>query len=308
MHRRISSTLLTLLCVTCLSFGVANAADKILSLVTSNGQNTIVLEQGDSIAIEVRVNDASAIAGASFTVTYDTANLKLESVESNFFGTFVSQDIPTPLDQGYVTVDNTNYYSPIVANNVNGLTGAVTTGTMLAAARVENGAGTNVPIFTLHFILTGNAGTYFVSVIQSKINNTDAGYSADGDLIPFFVGIGDAGTYVTHTVSTVNDASLAISGFIDSDHDDINDGWERANVPTGTTGDPLAVFSKSGDFDHDGYSDYQEYLNRGILDPEGVAFSPTAINAPGGIGYGSSSNSAATIPASLFLLLDLENE
>ena len=116
MHRRISSTFLTLLCVTYLSFGVANAADKTLSLVASNGQSTIVLEQGDSIAIEVRVDDASAIAGASFTVTYDTANLTLASVESNFFDTFVNQNIPTPSDQGFVTVDSTDYYSPLVAN------------------------------------------------------------------------------------------------------------------------------------------------------------------------------------------------
>ena len=306
MHRRIFSTLLTLLCVIYLSFGVANAADKVLSLVTSNGQSTIVLEQGDSIAIEVRVDDASAIAGASFTVIYDTANLTLASVESSFFGTFVNQDIPTPSDQGYVTVDSTDYYSPLMANNVSGLDGDVTTGSMLAAARVDNGAGTDVPLFTLHFTLSGIAGTYPVSVIQSKINNTDAGYSATGDLIPFFVGIDGPGAYLSHDVINVNPASLAISGFVDVDHDDINDGWERANVPLGTTGDLLVVFSKNGDFDNDGYTDYQEYLNRGILDPDGVPFSPTVMNVGGPPIV--DPKGAAKLPATLFLLLDLENE
>jgi hypothetical protein len=311
MHRRIFSTLLTLLCVAYLSIGVANAADKTLSLVSSSGQSTIAVEAGAPIAVEVRVDNALAVAGASFTVTYDTANLTLTNVESVFFGTFVSQSIPTPLDQGYVTVDSTNYYSPIVDNSVSGLSAAVTTGSMLAAARIDNGTGLNATLFTLHFTLTGNVGTYPINIIQSKINNVDAGYSAEGDLIPFLVGIDEAnGTYPAHNVITVNSATLVISPvFTDTDEDLIDDYWETSNTPPGTIGDALDVYSNNGaDYDKDGYSDYQEYLNRNILDPDGAAFNPTVVNAADGVGYIAPSNGGATIPTTLFLLLDLENE
>jgi hypothetical protein len=290
--------------------GVANAADKTLSLVSSSGQSTISVETGEPIAIEVRIDDASAVAGASFTVTYDTANLVLTSVESAFFGTFVSQNIPTPSGQGYVTVDSIDYDSPIVDNIVDGLSSAVTTGSMLAAARVDNGTGANVTLFTLHFTLTGNAGTYPVSIIQSTINNVDAGYSASGELIPFLIGIDAPDTYLSHTVSTIHSASLAIDPvFTDNDVDDIDDYWETTNAPDGTpVEDLLNVFSKNGDYDKDGYSDYQEYLNRHTLDPGEVAFNPTVKNAAGGTGYIAPSNGGATIPATLFLLLNSENE
>jgi hypothetical protein len=293
--------------------GVANAADKTLSLVSSSGQSTITVNEGDPIAIEVHINDASAVAGASFTVTYDTTNLTLTNVESAFFGTFVSQSIPTPLDQGYVTVDSTNYYSPIVDNSVNGLSGDVTTGSMLAAARVDNGTGLNGKLFTLHFTLTGAVGSYPINIIQSKINNVEAGYSAEGDLIPLLVGIDDStGTYPTHNVPTVLAASLIINsaGFVDNDTDDIDDSWETDNAPDGTpVGSLLTVFSKFGDYDNDGYSDYQEYLNRNITDPEGAAFDPTAINAAGGEGYiAPPANGGAKISPILFLLLESENK
>ncbi|WP_136808907.1 hypothetical protein [Desulfosediminicola flagellatus] len=308
MQRRICSSLFALLCVTSLSFGVAHAEDKTLSLVSTTGQSKITVNEGDPIAIEVRIDNASIVAGASFTVTYDTANLALTSVDSSFFGTFVSQNIPTPSGQGYVTVDNKDYDRPIVDNTVSGLQSSVTTGSMLAAAKVENGTGLNVKLFTLNFTLTGSPGTYPVSIIQSKISNTDAGYSADGEFIPFLVGIGTSGTYPAHSVSTVNPASLVISpAILDADGDKIDDDWEIANVPLGTPGDPLDVFSENGDYDEDGYSDYQEYLNRDSQDPEGNAFDPTVVNAPGGDGYGMQSDGSAIVPA-LLIMLDLENE
>lgn len=263
----------------------ANAADKILSLVSSSGTSTINGERGDTVSVEIRVNDASTIAGASFTVTYDTASLSLSSVNSSFFGTFINQSIPTPSNQGYVTVDSKNYYSPLVENPVSNLSGIVTTGSMIAAARVDNGAGINATLFTLQFNLIGSAGTYPVSIVQSKISNTNAGYSASGELIPFLVGIGPSDTYPAHTVSTVNAASIVIA-FVDSDGDGIDDNWERDHVPAGT--DPsvaLTIFSQNGDLDGDGYSDYQEYLNDGTNDPLGNPYDPNVYNSSGGVGY-----------------------
>jgi hypothetical protein len=307
MQRRICSILLALLCVTYLSFGVANAADKALSLISTTGQSIISVTAGEPVVIEVRVNDASTVAGASFTVTYDTANLALTRVESDFFGSFANQNIPTPSNQGYVTVDNKNYDTPIVESTVSNLQGDIATGSMFAAARVDNGTGINVKLFTLSFT-AGSPGVYPISVVQSKINNTDAGYSASGELIPFLVGIGPSGTYPTHTV-TVNSASIVIDPeLVDIDADLIDDTWEKANVPIGTTGNLLGVFSKDGDYDEDGYSDYQEYLNRDLRDPEDGLYDPVEVNTQGGVGYVSPSNGINVLPAILQLMLDQENE
>jgi len=79
--------------------------------------------------------------------------------------------------------------------------------------------------------------------------------------------------------------------FEDTDGDDINDNWERANVLPGTDSEiALKIFSASGDFDKDRYSDLQEYENRGITDPEGATFDPWLLMLPGG-----QDTSAATV-------------
>lgn len=285
MHKRNISAAIPLLLILWLCVSTAGAADKELSLFHGTGVSTLNVITGDTITLNVVIDDASVVAGASFTVTYDTTNLTLDSVESTFFGTFVSQSIPTPSDQGYVEVDGQQFFSPIVDNVVSGLTqSSVATGSMLAAARVDNGSGTNVAIFSLSFIANG-AGTFPVTIVQSKLNNADAGYNPDGEFIPFFVGIVETDSYTTHDVPTINGATLVVGDFVDTDGDGIDDNWEIANLPDGYTGDPLDAFSRNGDYDGDGYSDYDEYLNRYILDPLGKPFNPTVVNAPGGIGY-----------------------
>ena len=59
----------------------------------------------------------------------------------------------------------------------------------------------------------------------------------------------------------------------DTDQDGIPDAWEQLYFP-GTAG--LVILSATGDYDHDGYSDYQEYLN---------GTNPTVQDPPGGPGY-----------------------
>lgn len=273
-----------LLCAT-----MADAADKTLSIVSSAGSSALVVDRGDLIALEVRVDDGSAVAGASFTITYDAANLSLSSVESVFFDTFVNQNIPTPNNnQGYITIDedgtSVNYYSPLVDNPVSGLNAPVTTGNMLAGARVDNGTGTDVTLFTLNFELTGDTGAYQIDIIQSTVDNIDAGYDGGGETIPYLIGI-DGSAYIAHNVTGTSSCSLTVNP-VDSDGDGIDDQWERDHVPPGTpAGEELDVFTATGDYDHDGYSDVQEYQNRNETDPLEFSYDPTVKNAPGGTGY-----------------------
>ena len=73
------------------------------------------------------------------------------------------------------------------------------------------------------------------------------------------------------------------TGYIDYDTDDdgLLDAWEVTHFGDLTTADGTT------DYDRDGYSDLQEYLNGlgGETDPQGGRYDPTKFNAPGGTGY-----------------------
>lgn len=292
---RICKNLFTLLCVIFLWVNVASAANKILSLVDGTDSHVITGNVGDTVVVEVHIDDAASVAGASFTVTYDTDNLSLNSVTSTFFKTFVLQGLLNPPeDLNYITVDGVKYYRPLVSNDIS-------TGTMIAAARFDNGGGTDVNLFNLSFELTGVPGTYPISIIASTIDNEAAGYAPGGETIPLLVGI-DGDSYPTHNVTSVIEANITI--FIDIDGDGIDDNWEIAHIPPGTpAGTELNVFTATGDYDHDGYSDLQEYLNRGELDPDDQTYDPVVINAPGGPGYVPPTNPVNPINPAINLLL-----
>lgn len=87
--------------------------------------------------------------------------------------------------------------------------------------------------------------------------------------------------------------------FIDSDSDGVDDTWEIYYFNNLTTAD------QTSDFDKDGYTDLQEYLNNLVAepDPQGNYYDPMVKNAAGGTGY-----SRVSIAPILLLLLLEENE
>ncbi|CAK8725433.1 Parallel beta-helix repeat (Two copies) [Candidatus Electrothrix laxa] len=89
----------------------------------------------------------------------------------------------------------------------------------------------------------------------------------------------DMGAYGDSTVSLINDTATAM--FTDTDNDGIDDYWELLFFGNLTTAD------ETSDFDQDGYTDLQEYLNNQnhYTDPQGVSFDLSAVNEPGGEGY-----------------------
>jgi hypothetical protein len=78
---------------------------------------------------------------------------------------------------------------------------------------------------------------------------------------------------------------VLLGAAVDSDGDGINDNWEMYYFGNLTTA------NRSSDFDRDGYSDLQEYLNNlnGETDPNGGVYNPKVKNASGGTGYDPSS-------------------
>ncbi len=87
------------------------------------------------------------------------------------------------------------------------------------------------------------------------------------------------GAYGGSTAELINTAATAISA--DTDQDGIDDTWELLFFSDLTTAD------STSDYDRDGYSDLQEYLNNlhRYVDPNGTAFDLTEANEAGGEGY-----------------------
>ncbi len=276
------------------------AAMPVLAETFTVGSGTVY--PGETVSIDVTVDTGANTAGAAFKVTYNSEKLTLDSVSSTYFGTFASQNIsPTSIE-----VDGETYTQPIIENKV-------TNGSMIAGARTETDGTTPDPIlFTLNFSTPDEAtpDDYPIGIVESVLNNPAAGYDTD-TAIPMLVGYSDNGTPGDPTDDTyppvvpnpgiVEGTITIVIQLIDTDGDGIDDNWEIANVPPNTTpGTELDIFSATGDFDDDGYTDYQEYLNRNETDPEGGSYDPTVINPPYGTGY---TTDTTVLPAIYHLLL-----
>ncbi|MCI5167187.1 MAG: right-handed parallel beta-helix repeat-containing protein [Candidatus Electrothrix sp. GM3_4] len=98
------------------------------------------------------------------------------------------------------------------------------------------------------------------------------GQSLDGEPV-------DMGAYGGSTAQLINTAATAM--LADTDQDGIDDAWEMLFFGNLTTA------NSTSDYDRDGYSDVQEYLNNlhRHVDPDGTAFDLSAANEPGGEGY-----------------------
>jgi len=298
--------------------------------VTLTVQDIPVQSGSTNVPVPIKVSSDALLAGASFTISYSEA-LIFKGVESTYFDTFLAQgfvagDRPAcdldgdgVLDPGECDTDGNGtpdagevFEQPLIVSAddtvVSGKKEA-----MIAAARVDvpNPAATDTIILTLYFDtpLSTEAASYEVNVKRSQILNPSAGY-ATATVIPMLVGYDAAQStpadkYPEIIVSNVPAHPGVLTGTLtatdgDTDNDDIPDQWELANVPAGTN-DPLTYFSKTGDKDGDGYSDYQEYLNRNETDPAGNSYSPTVVNAPKGTGY--ESKISGSMPAINFMLL-----
>jgi len=202
---RVAKTLLTAISVLVLICGaVANAFGVTLTVGDAEVNNSL----NNSVAIDVIIDDPSAIAGAAFTLSYDTQALELVAVESDFFAPFVDQfsQLPgagtpfvnqqdgktyIPFTVGDNTVyipaeeiiDGENFIQPVMVGPETAI------GSSIVAARVVAGEQDNKTLFRLTFdVSAATPGDYDVAIVQTVINNTQAGYSARGAAVPMLIG------------------------------------------------------------------------------------------------------------------------
>ena len=247
-------------------------------------------DPGDSIAVDITAQnyDQEAVAATAFTITYNADNLVLNSIASDFFSTFLDQwnatyPVPNPLPPVSVDMNGQTYTRPLVFNTADGTSqGRI----RLAAARAK--AGMPTVLFTLHFTVKSSAitGIYPLSIEPTVVNNTEAGYDAAGEAVSMLIGAVEGETnltlaYPAYSPDIVNGSVAIQEGVLDTDNDGIDDNWEKSFI------NDLSSLTATGDFDQDGYSDLQEYLNdlNGQSDPQGNSYNPKVENAPGGTGH-----------------------
>ncbi len=236
---------------------LANALQLNVDSLTANpGQNI-------SVNITVENYNQENIAAAAFTVAYSAEHLTLTGIDSNFFDTFQNQwtsldPVPAPLPPTSVEVNGMIFNQPILFSTTGGLT-------MVAGARVE--AGTPSTLFTLHFTINNTApsGTYPVSISPTIINNVYAGYLPEGEAIPVLVGViggeNDLSlAYPEYSPALVGGVITVQNNFVDTDHDGIDDNWERNYFNNN-----LDTANLISDYDGDGSTDIQEYLTMGSI-------------------------------------------
>ncbi len=158
----------------------------VMALTMTAGNSSGDLDE--TVQVQISVDDPTGVAGAAFTITYDTDNITLTGITSTFFDTFQNQwndisPVPDPMPPTSVEVDGVAYDQPLIKNDL-------TSGAMLAAARSVPADSSNNILFTLSFELNEGAphGIYSVGITQSIINNTDAGYDESGEYIPVLMG------------------------------------------------------------------------------------------------------------------------
>jgi hypothetical protein len=129
--------------------------------------------------VDINVDQAQGIAAAAFTVKYDTNSLVLSDVTSTFFETFAVQKQKAGSTWTSAIPTDLGYDQPLIYENT--ITG---TGTPISAARFKGAdAATNATLFTLTFQRkTGVTATSFpISIIASRLKNTDAGYCKNNE-------------------------------------------------------------------------------------------------------------------------------
>ena len=250
-----------------------------LILTVGNGTG----EPGQTIPIAITVDNPTGIAGAAFTIEYDTNSLTV-FVDSALFDTFANQWIGTPNPQAptSVLVDGVTYTEPVIANEV-------ATGIRIAAARCTPAGASPATLFTLNVQSKPGAQykKYDIKVVPTVLTNTAAGYSAQGETIPMLVGA-DATKEVTDPLAfpvllpangNVVQGSFTLTP-PDTDKDGIPDDWEIAKFGN------LSTATATSDYDKDGYSDRQEYLN-------GASYDPKVQDPVGGTGYNPATDNRA---------------
>lgn len=177
----------------CLIFGFSSLAQAhTLSLETTSDGATAksVFYKGESIYLNILVDDATGIAGCAFTLTYPAGALTAPQISSE--GLPVNSSEITSVFGFTFLNDQTHRENVIVSGDTGKIyfSGAAID-TTTGGAKYPSGGP--IVLFTVKFTVKSDASVrdYNFSLSPTTLNNTQAGYSASGEAIPILVGAVD---------------------------------------------------------------------------------------------------------------------
>jgi len=179
----------------CLIFGFTSLAQAYTLTLepTSDGSTTktaFFKDTGESIYLNIVVDNASAIAGCAFTLTYPAYALTAPEITSD--GLPVNTNEITSLFGFTFTQNSTTYQTNRQYATVDGSTGKIyfsgaAINTTTGGAKYTSGS---MVLFTVKFtpIATAAVMGYTFTLTPTTLTNTQAGYSAGGEAVPVLVG------------------------------------------------------------------------------------------------------------------------
>lgn len=223
----------------------------------------------NTLTIDVSIDDPTGIAGAAFTIAYDTGAMTLTAINSGFFDTFANQWTqfsppvfpPDSVDCGNPSV---TYGQPLLWSESAG------TGVRITAVRLKAATGSDShTLFTLSFVSNGAQldTAYPVSVIATAIDTTEAGYDSGGEAVPLLVGADPSQPLAGGNAFPVIMAASEVPGSIVAGsvtfHVSANDDYDGDGMPDNYESlygfDPNDPGDADEDADGDGFTNLEEY-------------------------------------------------
>ena len=178
----------------CLIFGFSSLAQAhTLSLETTSDGATAksVFYKGDSLYLNILVDDATGIAGCAFTLTYPAGALTAPQISS--------EGLPVNATEitssfGFTFLNDQTHRENVTVSGDNGkiyFSGAAIDTTTGGAKYLSGGS---IVLFTVKFMVKSDAPIrpdYAFSLSPTTLTNTQAGYSASGEAIPVLMGAVD---------------------------------------------------------------------------------------------------------------------
>ena len=250
----------------CLTFGIPSIAQSYtLSLETTSDGTTkkSVFLRGDALYLNIVVDDVTGIAGCAFTLTYPADSLTAPeiSTEPSTLGLPVNSSEITSFFT--FTQDNTTYQTHRENVNITGNVGKISfSGASIdtTTGGAKSGSGSTV-LFKVKFTVKSDAplrNDHTISLLPTTLNNTQAGYSAEGETVPVLIGAVDKNNVNWNTLTAAFPVLLQTISGITKTFGTVAPSPVIPNPPTaGSVGSSITLNgSNSGATQGSGYVDF----------------------------------------------------
>jgi len=227
-----------------IGLGAGPAAAQLVTATKTLSVGTATGNVGDTVSVDISVDDPTGVGGTAFTLLYDPAIFDFVGIEQATKTISDGENCKDSTTGDYTACDAATIGSTLFYqyNEVNGPDGAPLGKVLVAAASAQE--LTSPTIFKAKFTILGGNGPYPIRLVRTIIDNPAAGYDTPALLEPLVGMPADTpnadGYYPTPTFfTTLQDGEItvtapgyAITGTVQYDTDGDNSGDSPADGST----------------------------------------------------------------------------